>query len=109
MDFVIIAIGRFSGVPHMPTFPPGKGPDVFRGEVVHSMDYSAMDFGRAAEFIKGRRVAVVGFQKSALDIAMECSTANGDISSSRFPSSCHCLTWFCISVKFPSMYKPDLS
>ncbi|GAV60112.1 LOW QUALITY PROTEIN: FMO-like domain-containing protein, partial [Cephalotus follicularis] len=41
------------------------------------MDYAAKDYGSAVEYVKGKRVVVVGLQKSALDIAMECSIANG--------------------------------
>lgn len=41
------------------------------------MDYAAMDFESAHAFVKGRRVVVVGVQKSAVDVAVECSTANG--------------------------------
>ncbi|KAK4849512.1 hypothetical protein QYF36_025639 [Acer negundo] len=46
---------------------------MFHGKVIHS----AMDYESAANFVKGKQVTVVGFQKSALDIAMECSVANG--------------------------------
>jgi dimethylaniline monooxygenase (N-oxide forming) len=41
------------------------------------MDYSSLDNKVAAELIKNKRVAVIGSEKSALDIATECAIANG--------------------------------
>ncbi|XP_071691393.1 probable flavin-containing monooxygenase 1 isoform X2 [Rutidosis leptorrhynchoides] len=76
-DFVILCVGRFKDVPNLPEFAPGAGTEIFQGKVIHSMEYSAMDHDKAEEFVKGRKVVVVGFQKQGLDIAMECSSVNG--------------------------------
>lgn len=72
MDFVILCIGSFSGLPNVPDFPLDKGPQVFGGVVMHSMENEAV-----AELITGKRVAVVGFQKSALDLAAQVAKING--------------------------------
>ncbi|KAL6868285.1 hypothetical protein ACP4OV_015130 [Aristida adscensionis] len=76
-DFLILCTGRFSGVAHTPMFPPNRGPGVFHGQVLHSMDLSNMDHAAAVELVRGKRVAVVGSGKSAYDVVAQCADTNG--------------------------------
>ncbi|XP_047954123.1 probable flavin-containing monooxygenase 1 [Salvia hispanica] len=76
MDFVILCIGKFSDVPNIPDFSPSTRA-LFNGEVLHSMNYAAMEKIQAAKFTENKRVVVVGFQKSAVDTAAEIAKNNG--------------------------------
>ncbi|KAL6838596.1 hypothetical protein ACP4OV_031553 [Aristida adscensionis] len=77
-DFVILCVGRY-GVTKIPAFPDGRGPEVFKGQVLHSMEYSRMAHADAAELVRGKRVAVVGAGKSAMDTVAQCAELNGSV------------------------------
>ena len=75
-DFLVLCIGKYGDLPNIPSFPPNKGPEVFQGKVLHTRDYSILDENSSYELIKGKRVVVIGSQKSAMDFAVECADAN---------------------------------
>ena len=77
-DFLVLCVGRY-GVAKVPEFPQGRGPEVFHGQVVHSMEYSHMAHADADELVRGKRVVVVGSGKSGMDIVAQCAEANGEI------------------------------
>jgi hypothetical protein len=61
-DLVVVATGLYSGAPSIPDYP---GRDTFQGSVLHSSDL------KTRTPLEGRRVAVIGFGKSATDVAAE--------------------------------------
>ncbi|MEG4115304.1 MULTISPECIES: NAD(P)-binding domain-containing protein [unclassified Microcoleus] len=62
-DFIVISTGLYSN-PYIPNIPDQE---VFSGKILHSKEY------KSPEVIKGRKVVVVGFGKSALDIATDAA------------------------------------
>ncbi|CAK8532107.1 unnamed protein product [Lathyrus sativus] len=75
-EFVVLCTGKYGDIPLMPKFPRNKGPEVFNGKVLHSMDYCKLDEKATSDLVKGKKVVVVGYKKSAIDLALECAEAN---------------------------------
>ncbi len=63
-DLVVVCIGLYSNTPNIPGFP---GQNDFTGEVLHNSAIKSRDQ------LKGKKVAVVGFGKSATDAALEAA------------------------------------
>lgn len=75
-EFLVVCTGKYGDIPKIPEFPLKKGPEVFKGKAMHSLDYCKLDKEAATQLHKGKKVAVVGFKKSAIDLALECAEAN---------------------------------
>ncbi|KAJ7958435.1 Flavin-containing monooxygenase [Quillaja saponaria] len=75
-EFLVVCIGRYGDLPRMPIFPLNKGPEIFSGKVLHTMDYCKLDKEASQELLKDKKVAVIGYKKSAIDLALECAEAN---------------------------------
>ena len=60
-DFFVMSPGMFN-LPKLPNWP---GMDGFTGEIIHSSQF------RDAAQVKNKRVAIVGFSRSAMDIAVD--------------------------------------
>ncbi|OMO67126.1 Flavin amine oxidase [Corchorus capsularis] len=75
-EYVVVCVGKYGDIPKIPSFPHNKGPETFQGKVLHSLDYCKLDKEAASQLLQGKKVVVVGFKKSAIDLAVECAEAN---------------------------------
>lgn len=75
-EFIVICTGKYGDIPKKPAFPQNKGPEVFKGKVMHSIDYCKLDEEASVDLLKDNKVVVVGYKKSAIDLAVECAEAN---------------------------------
>nr|POE86876.1 putative flavin-containing monooxygenase 2 [Quercus suber] len=75
-EFLVVCIGKYGDVPKIPEFPRNKGPEIFQGQVLHTIDYCKLQKEETSQLLKGKKVAVIGFKKSAIDLALECAEEN---------------------------------
>ncbi|KAK4552062.1 hypothetical protein RGQ29_032199 [Quercus rubra] len=75
-EFLVVCIGKYEDVPKIPEFPRSKGPEIFQGKVLHTIDYCKLQKEETSQLLKGKKVAVIGFKKSAIDLALECAEEN---------------------------------
>ncbi|KAK7265478.1 hypothetical protein RJT34_33098 [Clitoria ternatea] len=75
-ELVVVCIGKYGDIAEIPEYPSKKGHEVFKGKVLHTLDYCKLDHEAATQLLKGNKVVIVGSKKSALDLAMESAQAN---------------------------------
>ncbi|XP_059636157.1 probable flavin-containing monooxygenase 1 [Cornus florida] len=75
-EFLVVCTGKYGDVPKGPVFPQKKGPEIYGGKVLHTLDYCKLDKEASTQLLKGKKVVVVGYKKSAIDLAVECAEAN---------------------------------
>ncbi|CAA6664609.1 unnamed protein product [Spirodela intermedia] len=61
-EFLVMCIGKYGDVPKMPSYPYKGGPD--------------LDEEATKGLMRGKKVVIVGYKKSAIDMAVECAEAN---------------------------------
>ncbi|KVI11475.1 hypothetical protein Ccrd_010113 [Cynara cardunculus var. scolymus] len=75
-EFIVVCMGKYGDVPIIPKYGKNKGPEVFKGKVMHSQEYSKLNAQESSQLLKGKKVVVVGYKKSGIDLAVECAEAN---------------------------------
>ena len=68
-DLVVICIGLYSNTPNMPSF---ANREVYNGEVIHNSEL------KSQTQLQGKRVAVLGYGKSATDAVLEATEVSAE-------------------------------
>ncbi|GFP85523.1 probable flavin-containing monooxygenase 1 [Phtheirospermum japonicum] len=75
-ELLVICTGKYGDIPAIPKFPQNKGPEIFQGKVLHTIDYCKLNEAESTQLLKGKKVVIFGYKKSAIDLAVECAEAN---------------------------------
>ncbi|KAL8492582.1 hypothetical protein ACS0TY_023971 [Phlomoides rotata] len=75
-EFLVICTGKYGDIPVVPKFPQNKGPEIFQGKVLHTIDYCKLNQEESTQLLKDKKVVILGYKKSAIDLAVECAEAN---------------------------------
>ncbi|KAF4382962.1 hypothetical protein G4B88_010133, partial [Cannabis sativa] len=54
-EFVVMCLGMYGDVAMMPEFPEKKGPEIFEGKVLHTIDYCKLDKDATSDLIKDKK------------------------------------------------------
>ncbi|KAK6131763.1 hypothetical protein DH2020_034497 [Rehmannia glutinosa] len=81
-EFLVICTGKYGDIPRIPKFPQNKGPEIFKGKVMHTIDYCKLKEDESTQLLKGKKVVIFGYKKSAIDLAVECAEANQGLPNS---------------------------
>ncbi|XP_078444512.1 flavin-dependent monooxygenase 1 isoform X2 [Wolffia australiana] len=87
-EFLVMCLGKYGDVPRMPAYPYNGGPEVFQGKAMHTLDYCKLDEEGTRQLMKGKRVVIIGYKKSAIDMATECAEANRESSEGEDGKPC---------------------
>ncbi|CAN0838705.1 Probable flavin-containing monooxygenase 1 [Linum grandiflorum] len=74
-EMVVVCTGKSGDVAKIPEFQKKRGPEVFKGKVMHC----TLNKDESRELMKGKNVAIIGFQESALDLAVECAERQEEV------------------------------
>ncbi|MFS7967937.1 putative flavin-containing monooxygenase [Helianthus anomalus] len=59
LEFIVVCMGKYGDVPIIPKYRKKRGPEVFKGKVMHSQEYNELSRDKSCQLLKGKKVVVV--------------------------------------------------